>query len=164
MATSQSRLSYTDCYEVLDKAIANQKGIRVEVSDLGAGRHYRVRLHQARSIDRKDNKETYPEDHKLHGRSVYDQLVVRLRLVKSKWWMYIERFSTDNLNIEPLGEDHVIDEATDGNLRETSGASDEEPRIEASEAEIGIFDGEQEKEAKEEVRLPPAQAFRRLPA
>mgnify|MGYP001604604296 CR=1 FL=1 len=160
MATSQSRLSYSDCYEVLDKAIANQKGIRVQVDDFGAGNNYRLRLHQARAIDRKDNRETFPEGHKLHGRSVYDQLVVRIKEIKGKWWMYLERFSTANLNIEPLGEEYVIDETPNSNLREVSGAGESPPRSQAVEAEIGIFDGEQE---KKEV-VPPASNWRRLPA
>lgn len=169
MAASNSRLSYADCYEVLNKAIANEKGIRVQVPDWEAGNYHRLRLHQARAIDRRENKETYPEDHMLYGRSIYDQLVVRIKKddgKKARWWMYIERFSTDNLNIEPLGEENVISETPDGNLREASREGREEPGSQAVEEEIGIFDGERAKEAapEEERRLPPAQAFRRLPA
>ena len=157
MAASSSRLSYNDCFEVLDKAIANTKGIRVEVPDWGAGNNYRLRLHQARAIDRKDNKETYPDDHKLYGRSIYDQLVVRIKQVGTRWWMYIERFSTDNLNIEPLGEEYVIDESSNGNLRAAEGAGESQPRIEAIEEEITVFDGERPQEAEpiEEVKETP---------
>lgn len=161
MAASTSRLSYSDCFDVLNKALSNDKGIRVEVPDYGAGNHFRVRLHTARSVDRKDNREAYSEDHKLYGRSIYDALVVQLREEKGKWWMYIRKFSTDNLNIEPLGEEHGINENTNGNLREAGGESDSQPREEASEAEIDVFDGEEEKEAKP-VEEAPTQARRRV--
>ena len=148
MATSTSRLAYNDCFDVLDEALANKKGIRVEVPDWNTGNYYRLRLHSARAIDRKDNKETYPDDHKLYGRSIYDQLVVRLREEGKKWWMYIERFSTENLNIEPLGEENVIEQSPNGDLRKAGGAGESQPRSEAREEEITIFDGEPEKEAE----------------
>jgi hypothetical protein len=168
MATSTSRLSYQDCYDILDKALENQKGIMFKVSDFGAGNHLRVRLHSARTIDREDNRVVYPPDHKLHGRSVYDPLVIRLRqLTKDEWTMYIERFNIEALDIKPLGEEHVLNETANSNLRETSAEGGGEPRSEAGEAAIDLFDGEAEREAEpaseaQEASPAPVQTRRRI--
>lgn len=167
MPTSTSRLSYQDCYDIFNAALANERGIRFEVPDFGAGNQLRVRLHYARSIDRKENREAYATDHKLYGRSIYDPLVVRLRNEDRKWWIIIEKFSIDSLNIQPLGKENVLDQSTDGHLREVSGEGHQEPREEASEAAIDIFDGEAEQEAQPEAIIEkespaPIQTRRRL--
>lgn len=167
MATSTSRLSYQDCYDILDKAIANEKGIRFPVSDYGYGNHLRVRLHYSRTLDRQENRITYPPEHKLHGRSIYDPIVVRLKQEGERWFMYLERHDIDSFDIQPLGEENVLDETTNGNLREIGGTGDGQPREEASEATHDVFAGEEEREAEpakpiEEAGAAPVQARRRL--
>lgn len=164
MSASTSRLSYQDAYDILDRAVANEKGIRVHVPDFGAGNNLRLRLHQARKIDREDNRDTYPEDHKLHGRSVYDPLVARLKQGHGKWWLYLEKMSAESLTIEPLGEENVITETTDGHLREAGPESGGEPRSEAVEETIDVFDGEAERppEPVEGESPAPVQARRRV--
>lgn len=167
MATSPSRLSYSDAFDILDEALNNSKGIRVEVPDDGAGMHLRVRLHSARMIDRKDNLSEYPEGHKLHGRSIYDQLVCRVRKQNERWWLYIERFSTNNLNIQPLGEPDGLDQSTESNLGAAGGESPEQQGEEASEAATDVFGGETERQAEPaepiaETSNPSVQARRRL--
>lgn len=164
MSASTSRLSYSDCYDILDQAVANTQGIRVQVPDLGAGNNLRLRLHQARKLDREDNKETYPEGHKLHGRSIYDPLVNRLKEIRGKWWLYIEKMSAESLIIEPLGEENVFTETPNSDLREARPAGGDEPRSEASEAEIDVFDREAERppEPVEGESPAPVQARRRV--
>ena len=164
MAGSTSRLAYRDCYEVLDKALRNTKGIKVKVPDHGSGNNYRLRLHMARSIDRKDNQATYPEEHKLHGRSVYDPLVIRLRQEGKNWWMYVEKFSTENLEIESLGEENVINESSNGNLREAEGTSPPQRADEEIPQATEVFDGEEERPAEpaEATVVPRVQSFRRI--
>lgn len=67
--------------------------------------------------------------------------------------MYIQKFSIDNLNIEPLGGENVFDESANGDLRPAQGESGGEQREETSEAEIGVFDGEEE---RKEVQISEA--------
>lgn len=164
MPTSNSRLSYVDCFEILDKATVNKLGIKFLVPDHGAGNYLRVRLHTARKIDRQDNREAYEEGHKLFGRSIYDPLVIRLKQEDNKWWMYIEKYSAEALNIEPLGEENVLDQSTGSNLREASGASSSQSREEASEETHDVFSrkAEQEAESVAEGSASPVQARRRL--
>lgn len=130
MATSTSRLSYTDCFELMDAAIGNVRGVRVQ-AEHSAATNLRMRLHTARRIDRSDNQQTYHQDHPLHGRSIYDELAVRIR----DGWLYIERVSTKNLKIEPLGEPNGIDQSIDGDSGEAARAVRDEPGESEGEAE-----------------------------
>lgn len=77
MSTSDSRLGYIDCFDLMDKAIADPKGVRLKFGKYGDAWYFRLRIHSARRIDRTDNKRTYDEEHPLHGRSVYDDLIIR---------------------------------------------------------------------------------------
>lgn len=156
MATSTSRFSYQDCYDILDKAVANEKGVRFPIPDYGYGAHLRVRLHYARTIDRKENKEAYEPGHKLHGRSIYDPIVVRLREEERQWFMYLERHDVASFDIQPLGEDHVLDQSPESNLREVGGKSDSQSGEEASEATHDVFDGEAEREAEPAIETAAA--------
>lgn len=106
MTISTSHLAYGDCYEAMDRALTNSRGVRVAVADMDAATFLRMRMHQARVIDRRRKTEIYPEpDHPLHGASPYDKLVVRLRNEDGRTWVYIEQVSGLSNEIEPLGEE-----------------------------------------------------------
>lgn len=154
MATSTSRLSYGDCFEILDKALENKKGIKFQIPDYGAGNHLRVRLHSARKINREDNQVIYQPDHQLYGRSIYDPLVCRMRKEKGIWFMYIERLDIGALDIQPLGEDYVLTETPISDLRAAGGEGEPQSGEEASEAAIDVFDGEAEREAEPPTEAP----------
>jgi hypothetical protein len=93
----------------MEKAIEDQKGIRVKFATEQDAWLYRLRLHNARKIDRKENEEIYEKGHAMHGRSVYDALIMRLRQAsnngKGAWWLRIEKISIDDLEIESLSEE-----------------------------------------------------------
>jgi len=103
MAISNSRFSYGDCYELMDKALADPKGIRIKFSSWGDALHFRLRLHTARRIDRKDNLEVFPADHAMHGRSPYDPLIMRLKLNQDDTtWLRLEKVDAREFEIESL--------------------------------------------------------------
>lgn len=105
MVTSSSRLAYSDCYDLMDKAIADPKGIKIKFAQGEDAWHFRIRLHTARKIDRNDNAVTYPETHAMHGRSVYDQLTMRIRKgVDGTAWLRLERIDAREFEIESLAE------------------------------------------------------------
>src|SRR6266702_8822129 len=81
MPTSTSRLAYGDCYDLLDKAVEDAKGMRVRFSTFAGAQAFRMRMYAARSVDREDNKGIYPKDHPMHGRSPYDVLLMSVRRV-----------------------------------------------------------------------------------
>lgn len=104
MVTSTSRLAYSDCFDLMDKAIADPKGIKVKFAAGEDAWHFRIRLHTARKIDRLDNKDTYDQGHPMHGRSVYDQLTMRIRKADDHVWLRLERIDAREFEIESLNE------------------------------------------------------------
>jgi hypothetical protein len=107
MVTSTSRLAYSDCFDLMNKAIADPKGIQVKFAQSEDAWHFRIRLHTARKIDRLDNMTTYPETHAMHGKSVYDQLTMRIRTPDGPEgiaWLRLERIDAREFEIESLSE------------------------------------------------------------
>jgi hypothetical protein len=91
----------------MEKAMDDQKGIRIKFATEQDAWLYRLRLHNARKIDRKENEENYEKGHGMHGKSVYDALIMRLRPVPNggnAWWLRIEKISIGDLEIESLSE------------------------------------------------------------
>lgn len=109
MSLSTSRHAYLDCLALLDKAMAEPRGIRAEVPTLAAATHLRMRIHQARAIDRNDNAKTYDPDHPLHGRSPYDILVVRIEETPDRVWLYLDRQQVLIGAIESIPADYQIE-------------------------------------------------------
>lgn len=108
MPVSNSRLSYTDCFTLFDRALDDKKGVRYQVNK-GASRgdawQFRLRMHNARQIDRKDNKELYEVGAPLYGRSIYDPLLIQIKQdVEQKWWIYVVHTEIDGDEIEALSE------------------------------------------------------------
>lgn len=110
MSISTSRLAYTDCIDLMDAAIESSLGVRYPFGKGPRGRdaafHYRMRVHQARKLVREDNERIYADDpgHPLHGRSIYDPLVFRIREADGEFYLYGEKTSIDLGAIEPLDE------------------------------------------------------------
>lgn len=104
MVVSSSRLAFTDCFELMERAIADQKGIQIKFASYGDAVHFRLRLHSARRVDRRDNKDIFGEDHPMWGRSVYDQLTMRIRQFEGGAWLRIERIDAREFEIESLSE------------------------------------------------------------
>lgn len=104
MTISTSPLSYTDCYEALDKALDDERGVRVGVESLKSAQFLRMRLNQARSINRDENSRTYEPGHPLHGRSAYDRLMVRIKERGERTYVYIEQVANFTRVIESLSE------------------------------------------------------------
>lgn len=92
MSLPTSRLSYEDCFEAFDRALADPRGVRIKMIDHDKATHLRMRMNYARVIDRKDNAALYADspDHPMYGRSAYDPLTVRIKPVGRHFWLYIE--------------------------------------------------------------------------
>lgn len=118
MAKSSSRLSYGDCYELLDKALAGTKGSRIKVVDRSAAVHLRSRLHYARALDRQDNESVYPEGHALRGRSPYDPLIIKIRKEVSGYWVYMIKSDHMQYTVEDIGEGDGIIKGSGSDHRE----------------------------------------------
>ena len=102
MSMSNSRISYRDCYEALDRAIASAHGVLVVCKSEGDVHHQRQRINYARVLDRRDNREMYPDPfHPLHGRSHYDNLAIKLTTHEGSHCVHIQ---PNNLDARPIIE------------------------------------------------------------
>ena len=102
MTMSNSLLAYQDCTDLLQKAVEDKVGVRVKVADQTSAIHLRNRLHYARRLHREENAKTYDEGEFMHGRSEYDGVVVRMKMIEEQWYIYLERLAIDESKIESL--------------------------------------------------------------
>jgi hypothetical protein len=102
MTLPTHRVSYQVEYDILEKALADEIGARIRMPSIEAATHLRARIHQARKIDRVENIKAYEEGDPMHGQSVYDKLVLRLRQANDKVYLYVEQRSAESFDIEPL--------------------------------------------------------------
>jgi hypothetical protein len=110
MSLSNNPGAYADCHEILNRALDDKSGVRIAVESYNAGIHLRMRLHQARELDRRENKKTYPDDHPMNNRSAWDPFVVRIKANDSgKHWVYIEPNVINADEIEALSTIEVDD-------------------------------------------------------
>ncbi len=104
MTLPNSPRAYDDCYEAMDRALADSVGIRIPVKSQTAATHLRARLHQARNINRRENKLAYEEGHAMYGASVYDKLAVSIRQTKSGLYVYVVQINLKPEDTEALSE------------------------------------------------------------
>lgn len=130
MSLTESRLAYADCFKVLDAAVADPKGARVPVKDYSAGVYLRMRLHQARKIDRIENKKTYELGHPMHGLSNYDKLVMKLYEIEEQWYVYLERPDSVEIEVQPMSEVLGIEDHSDqGDVEDIAEGDFEEVKV-----------------------------------
>lgn len=121
MSLPSSRLSYSDCYPLMDQALKDPTGVRTLIGDKGEAKHFRLRLNNARLLERKINKQTYDPTHPLHDASEYDELVFRvLEDTEGRWWVYLEKKKppevVESLEVAPItGEDLASEPAAGDN-------------------------------------------------
>lgn len=114
MTAATSLLSYQDCIKLMEKAHEYKEGVRVKFSDANGAGNFRMRMHKARALDRAANAELYQQGHKLHGRSVYDDLFLTIRFEDGHNWLYCERRQIETMEIQPLGDPNEQQGPTDG--------------------------------------------------
>lgn len=104
MSWNRSPLAFADVQDAFERALAHKRGIRIKCSTHSEAIQKRSRFNFYRILNRKQNAETYPNDHIMHGVSVYDQLILRIprRGSEDDKYLYIEQRSVDDMQIEEL--------------------------------------------------------------
>jgi hypothetical protein len=74
MPTSNSPLAYGDVQAIMDRALANDRGVRVACRDVGEANNLRNKCYNLRAIDRRESRHVFKPEDRMFGRSVYDQL------------------------------------------------------------------------------------------
>jgi|ERR1700735_583788 len=112
MTIPTNRMSYMDVYKKFDEAKDDPKGIRIPFATRAEAQHYQMRMHNARSVDRRENAKLYDRTHPLYGQSTYDTLQVRLREGEDgTWFVYVEPKDKFIGEVERLSEIETEDEA-----------------------------------------------------
>lgn len=103
MTLPTSLAAYDNCIEALEKALESKRGIRMDFPDWGAANFFRMRCHQARKLTRERNAKIFTDpDHPMHGRSLYDALILRIQRLGDDTFLYIERNNVLPGKIEDL--------------------------------------------------------------
>lgn len=105
MSISKSRGAYGDCRDLFERAIEDDKGCRIFIGDSGNARHFVMRMHQCRQIDRNDNSDMYELGHPMHGASPWDKLKCSMKPdARGDYWVYIEKIELNLGAVENLSE------------------------------------------------------------
>lgn len=109
MPISSSPLAYSDCYDAMNRALEDDRGVRLKVDTRGNAEFLRMRLNTARAINREENARTYEKGEPMHGRSEYDKLMFRIKELRSKdgttrVYVYLEQVQSFVPEIENLSE------------------------------------------------------------
>jgi hypothetical protein len=107
MSLSNSRQAYEDCYDMMDKALESSDGVRVGFEDREQAVYLRMRMNQARQLDRKFNTGRYNGDDPRRRHSEYDVLSMRIRVEGGMYWIYIEKRQKPQV-IEEIKADEPI--------------------------------------------------------
>lgn len=104
MSYNKSALAFDDIREAFEKALNAPKGVRIPCADRGAAIILRSRFNYYRKLNRAENGRTYPDDHYMWNRSVYDRLVLRIppKGTAEENVLYIEPRSVTDLVIEEI--------------------------------------------------------------
>lgn len=107
MALSESIAAYEDCYDTYERAMKAPKGIRVLFDNKKAASYFRIRMNQARVLQRRESMRMYPREDPRYGKSEYDKF--RIKLVEAaegtgEWWVYVDPFGQKEeiMDIEEL--------------------------------------------------------------
>lgn len=105
MSISKSRGAYGDCRDLFERAEDDPKGCRIFIGDQGAARHFVMRMHMCREIDRKDNAEKYELGHPMYMASPWDRLKCSMKPdAKGDYWVYVEKVELNLGAVENLSE------------------------------------------------------------
>jgi len=92
MSLPETISAYPDCKELYERANEDPIGVRARMESEAAAKLFQMRMHQYRSLERRQSKRLYDRDDIRHGKSEFDPLVVKVREdTEGHWWVYVER-------------------------------------------------------------------------
>lgn len=74
MSFNRTPLALEDVKQVLDRALASVRGLKVNFESYDKAIYWRGRANYFRRLDRRENSHIYDESHHLHKQSIYDSL------------------------------------------------------------------------------------------
>ncbi len=102
MTLPTSLHAYKPEFDAYERAKDSARGIRVEFPNTTKARAFTARLHNARVLDRKENR-GIDKDSPMFGRSEFDCITVALREdTEGKAWVYLEKNEVIPGHVEEL--------------------------------------------------------------
>lgn len=112
MALSDQIANYADCEDLYTKAKADPIGARALFTTRAQANYFRLRMNHYRILLRREAARLYDKTHPLHGKSDYDEFLCQIKQGEDDCiWVYITRYNTEIIDIEPLSE---VESPTDG--------------------------------------------------
>jgi len=105
LALPETMAAYTDCYEIYDRAQHDGKGVRVHVGEQKDAGILRMRMNQARVLQRREAMRMYDRTDARYGKSENDKFRNTIKEdTEGNWWLYVEPWGLSGLQIESLSE------------------------------------------------------------
>lgn len=95
---------------MMDEALSDPQGARFRINrpSLALAEKeaifLRMRMHQARALNRDLNRNVYDISHPMHGVSMYDKLTVRIKNIAGEIYVYLEQQALNVSPGEPLSQ------------------------------------------------------------
>lgn len=102
MSLTSQPAAYIDCYDLFARAADTPLGVRTPFPTEDRAKHFQLRMHQARKIQRDQNSRIYPASSPLYNTSEYDALQVQIRTDGEEWWVYVRPVGENLEYIETL--------------------------------------------------------------
>lgn len=114
MSISTSRGSYTDCYDLFDRALQTDFGVQRIFLNYGDAVNFRLRMNKARQLDRILNSRMEANgdpNHPKFNRSNYDPFTIRIRFdeKRKRWLCRIERNKISDQELEDIVPDFAAE-------------------------------------------------------
>lgn len=100
MPLSNSLLSYVDCQQALEKAMASDLGVVVQFTESGKAYSFSQRCNKFKQIFRKTTMENLPKDDPNYGTSPYDSIRVMMKTKKAGEYWVVELRKRETLEYQ----------------------------------------------------------------
>lgn len=95
--------AYEDCFDLYSSALADSIGVRARFPNHVDAKLMQMRMHQARSLQRRESIRLYDKTDLRWNKSEFDPLKVSVRVDdEDRWWVYVIRHGQEIETIEPL--------------------------------------------------------------
>ena len=112
MALSNQIAVYADCEMLFRHAADDKLGARAMFESEAAAKHFRLRMHQYRVLERKESRRLYDRMDPRWDKCEYDRFVCRVREdTEGNFWLYVEPFDRTVPIIEGLSAAEVTNES-----------------------------------------------------
>ncbi len=109
MPLPKSINAYLDCTDAYTRAVesvdAGGPGVRIRLGSWAQANYFRMRMNNARAINRRDNTDVYSPGDPLYKGSVWDALMVTIREVDGEHYVYVEPHGVTIDAIEEIPSD-----------------------------------------------------------